>query len=56
MSAHGVSVVIPVLNEAEQLTRKLPAVLHGQPSEGNVSLKAHENGSRIVQDRGKRAH
>ena len=33
MSAHGVSVVIPVLNEAEQLTRILPAVLYSQPSE-----------------------
>ena len=33
MSAHGVSVVIPVLNEAEQLTRNVPAVLHGQPPE-----------------------
>lgn len=29
----GVSVVIPVLNEAEQLMRNLPAVLIGQPSE-----------------------
>ncbi len=33
MRANGVSVVIPVLDEAEQLTLNLPAVLRGHPSE-----------------------